>query len=105
MSRMLSYSAKTVRRVGIIDGHWVLVKTSGEKVIADGCKFIVRLNDYNIPIFLNEPEGGRAYWSLSHSNEDEHRSRLEEYWGDEDSWHMVNNLNNYINQYYDDYIR
>lgn len=105
MSRMLSYSARTVRRVGIVDGHWVLVKTSGEKVIADGCKFIVRFDDYNIPIFLNEPnDEGTAIWSLSNSNEDDHRRRLEEYWGDMEDWNMLHCLNDYIEQYYDDMI-
>lgn len=104
MSRMLSYSAKTVRRVGIIDGHWVLVKTSGEKVIADGCKFIVRFDDYNIPIFFGEPEDGCATWSLSRSNLDEHRSRLEKHWGDEESWYILDNLNDYINEYYDSFV-
>lgn len=105
MSRMLSYSAKTIRRVGIKDGHWVLVKTSGEKVIADGCKFIVRYDNYNIPIFLNEPnDDGVAIWSLSKSNFAEHRRRLEKYWGDYETWDMYILLNAYIDGYFADMV-
>lgn len=98
MARMLSYSARLISRVEVIDGHWILLKKNNERVLADGTKFVVRLGDYNIPIFLHGrcaklPNGG---WSLSRSNEEEHRQRLEDglFWSHGKS--IVDALNWYI---------
>ena len=77
MARMLTYSARLVKGVGIQDGHWVLVKTNNERVVADGTKFIVRVSDYNVPIFLVGPENGEGpSCGLSRSNSKIHDSIL-----------------------------
>lgn len=96
MARMLTYSARLVKGVGIQDGHWVLVKTNNEKVVADGTKFIVRINDYNVPIFLVGPEnGGGPSYSLSRSNFGVHDSILRGAYPEYDT-DIVGFLNRYI---------
>lgn len=96
MARAISYSARTVKHVGTIDGHWVLVKMNNERVIADGNKFIVRIGDTNIPIFLHQPdEDGTPSWGLSYTNGEQHASKLEEF-DPEYADDMVEFLNNYL---------
>lgn len=96
MARMLTYSARIVKGVGIQDGHWVLVKTNNERVVADGTKFIVRINDYNIPIFLAGPENGEGLsYGLSRSNFKLHDSILRESYPEYDT-DIVKFLNQYI---------
>lgn len=96
MARKLTYSAKLVKGVGIQDGHWVLVKTNNERVIADGTKFIVRINNYNVPIFLVGPEnGGEPSYGLSRSNSKLHDSILRGAYLEYDA-DIVKFLNQYI---------
>lgn len=96
MARKLTYSAKFVKGVGIQDGHWVLVKTNNERVVADGTKFIVRVSDYNVPIFLVGPEnGGEPSYGLSRSNSKLHDSILRESYPEYDV-DIVKFLNQYI---------
>jgi len=96
MARMLTYSARLIKGVGIQDGHWVLVKTNNEKVVADGTKFIVRVSDYNVPIFLVGPtdEEGPSY-GLSRSNSQLHDSLLRAAYPEYDA-DIVGFLNQYI---------
>lgn len=96
MARMLTYSARLVKGVGIQDGHWVLVKTNNERVVADGTKFIVRVSDYNVPIFLAGPENGEGpSYGLSRNNSQLHDSILRAAYPEYDA-DIVEFLNQYI---------
>lgn len=96
MARMLTYSARLVKGVGIQDGHWVLVKTNNERVVADGTKFIVRINDYNVPIFLVGPENeGEPGYGLSRNNAELHDSIIRGAYPEYDT-DIVGFLNQYI---------
>jgi hypothetical protein len=99
MARTLTYSARQIVSVGTLDGHWVLVKTNNETVVADGAKFIVRISGYNIPIFFGPPSIDGTYrYGLSVSNGDFHRQVLEDAYpgGCSD---IVKFLNDYINDW------